>query len=267
MLKVDDISSFYPILYAFGLLVAAGFGLPIPEELPIIGAGIWVGSTPELGPYRWVALPVCILGVVLSDGVLYFIGLYYGTRLLEKRWVAKVVPPEKRSKIESNFLKYGVMALLFARLLPGLRTPIFITAGTMRLPYKRFLLADGIYAIPGVSLIFFLSYWFGQQFKELVDRAEHRVDQIKGLVILCVLVAVGVYLVMQFLRRPVSTGDPKELPLIGGVAAKIEEKREGSSPHVELAQQAPGTDGAPSPANDHAAGPLPSLPQSSASEK
>src|SRR5437762_2544017 len=67
----------------FSLLVAAGIGFPIPEELPIIGAGIWVGNMAELGPARWLILPVCIAGVVISDGLLYGVGRYFGPKLLE----------------------------------------------------------------------------------------------------------------------------------------------------------------------------------------
>ena len=44
-----------------------------------------------------------------------------------------------------------MLILLFARILPGIRSPIFLTAGIMKLSWQRFLLADGIYAVPGVS--------------------------------------------------------------------------------------------------------------------
>jgi len=126
-------------------------------------------------------------------------------------------------RIERNFQKYGVLILLFARVLPGIRSPIFITAGIMRLPLQRFLLADGIYAIPGVSLLFFLAYWFGNQFRDLVEWAERDiVDRMRPLIILSAIVAVGVYFLVHFLRRPVTTGDPKEIPIIGGpMAAKM----------------------------------------------
>ena len=41
-------------------------------------------------------------------------------------------------------------------------------AGIMKLPLPKFILADGIYAIPGVSLLFFLAWWFGDQFRDLL---------------------------------------------------------------------------------------------------
>ena len=43
------------------------------------------------------------------------------------------------------------------------------------------------------------------------------------LLIVLSILAVGLYLLVHFLRKPVSTADPEEVPLIGRqVAAKIE---------------------------------------------
>lgn len=191
----------------FVALVAAGIGFPIPEELPVVTAGIMVGHHDSHVRW-WIMLPVCIAGVVISDGLLYGMGRLWGPRLLNYRWVrTRLLPPERRQSIEGNFHRYGVKILLFARLMPGIRSPIFITAGIMRLPFTLFLLADGIYAIPGVSLLFFLGCWFTDQFMEVVKKAE----SMRPLIVVVVLVAVGSYLFYHFLNRPVLTGDPKEL--------------------------------------------------------
>ncbi len=202
-------SELYIYLCTFGLIMATGLGAPIPEEIPIVTAGALAGDG-RTDVRWWLLLPICILGVVVGDALLYILGRFFGTRLLNLTFVARLMPPEKRQRIESNFHRYGVKILLFARLLPGIRSPIFITAGIMRLPVRRFLLADGIYAIPGVSLLFFLAFWFTNSFKELVQHAEHHV---RHAVILGAIVVVAVYLIIHFLRRPVLTGDPQELPL------------------------------------------------------
>ena len=244
-------------------LVAAGLGFPIPEEIPIVTAGAWVGhasgdsadrvvpsvasalaASPDTGfpaaipwgglysvantelppPLRWwVMLPLCILGVVISDGLLYGVGRFWGPRLFEARWIKRVVSPEKRTRIEDNFHRYGVLVLLFARFLPTIRSPVFITAGIMRLSLTRFLLADGLYAIPGVSLLFFLAFWFGDQFRDLIYSAAGRVQAARPILILLGLAAVALYLFFHFLRHPVATGDPREeVPVIGGqLATKI----------------------------------------------
>src|SRR5947208_15650356 len=132
----------YFFLFTFLSLVAAGVGAPIPEELPVVLAGAHVdteGVREQYGVLRWLILPTCILGVVISDGLLYGVGRLYGTRLLETKFFTRLLPPAKRQEIEENFHKHGIKVLLFARLLPGIRSPIFIMAVVMKLPLRRFL--------------------------------------------------------------------------------------------------------------------------------
>ncbi len=279
-------TAFWVYLGVLGALVAAGVGVPIPEELPIVTAGAlaghqagepdtlvlhpehlavasaaphnafpgnlpWAGlvlscgadddsaiepvRVPNPKPLRWwILLPICILGVVMSDGLLYGIGRFWGVRLLRFPWMRRLLPQERFERIELNFQKYGVLILLFARVLPGIRSPIFLTAGIMRLSLKRFLFADGIYAIPGVSLLFFLAYWFTDQFRDLVISAEQKVDTIRPIIILSAIVAVGIYFVIHFWRRPVTTGDPAEIPIIGGpVAATIDLREQRKTLHLQ----------------------------------
>jgi membrane protein DedA with SNARE-associated domain len=165
-------------------------------------------------------LPVCIAGVILSDIILFSLGWWGGDRLFKYRWMARVLPPHRRRRTEENFHRYGVSILVFGRLMPGIRAPLFLTAGSMRLPLPRFLFADGLGAIVGNSFFFFLGYWLGDSVRILIESAEER---LKPILILVVIGLVVAYLLWHFLRHPVSTGDPKEVPLIGSqVASHIE---------------------------------------------
>jgi membrane protein DedA with SNARE-associated domain len=228
-------------LTIFCLLVAAGVGLPIPEEGPVVAAGVLVGKTDHGHPYWFIMLPVCIAGVVISDGLLYSIGRLYGPRLLAYRWVrTRLLPPEKRARIEDNFHRYGVKILLIARVLPGIRAPIFITAGIMRLTFWRFLLADGLYAIPGVSLLFTLAFWFTDQFREVFNRAE----KARPLIVVCVLAAVAGVAVYAFLKHPVPTGDPEELKDVPIIGRPVAERLESHSHPPEEKKEGKKTNGA-----------------------
>ncbi|MBY0526140.1 MAG: DedA family protein [Gemmataceae bacterium] len=212
---MHELSDFWPFFVTFGMLVAAGFGAPIPEEIPTVGAGVWVGSHPELGPLRWLILPVCFLGVLISDVMLYGIGRRWGPSIMKQRWAQKMIPPDTWGKIQANYHRHGITTLLLVRWIPAIRSPMFLSAGVMRLSLVRFVLADGIAVVFGHTVLFFLAWWFGDQFQELVERAEQRVDRLKPLIVVVALAAVGGFLMYHFLRRPVSTGDPKELPVIG----------------------------------------------------
>lgn len=238
---MPDFDLIRDLLIFFGIFVGAGFGLPIPEELAIVGAGLWTASQAHYGLYRWLMLPVCIIGVLIADCVLYGIGRFFGTRLLERGWLARMVPPAKRERIEQNFDRYGVNILLFGRLLPGIRAPLFIVAGTMRLSPPRFLLADGLGAVLGNGLLFFLAFWFGDQFKELIVGVEGEVSRARPILVLLAILGVGVFFLVHFLRRPVPTGDPEELPIIGHqVAVHID----SAASHKHGPAAGPSTNGA-----------------------
>lgn len=185
--------------------------VPMPEELPVVLGGALAGSG---AVSWWIMLPLCILAVVLGDGLLYAIGRLWGPHLKEYGWVKRrLLPPERLERIENNFKKHGIKILLFARLTPGIRSPIFFTAGLTRMSPARFFLADAIYAIPGVTLLFFLGYWFSGSMVSLLN---NEVAQIRHIIILVVILGVAGYVLYRFLRRPVVTGDPKEIPPLAG---------------------------------------------------
>ena len=54
-------------------LTLTGIGLPIPEEVPIVAAGI----ASRTGALHWYyALPACLVGALLGDSLMYSIGYF-----------------------------------------------------------------------------------------------------------------------------------------------------------------------------------------------
>jgi membrane protein DedA with SNARE-associated domain len=201
-------------------IIATGLGFPMPEELPVVVGGCLVHEYNATNYQWWLMLLVCICGVIVGDTCLYLIGRYAGVWLMHRPFIKKhVLPPERLVKISHNFKEYGVKILLFARLTPGIRAPIFITAGITKLPVAWFLLADGIYAIPGVTLLFCLGWWFTDNMVELIRQGE---SQVRSIVVLVVLAGVVVYFVYRHLRKPVVEGSPKEMPpVVGQVSSQV----------------------------------------------
>ncbi len=204
---MEDFLREWSYLGVFLGIVATGIGLPISEELPVVVGGLLVG----LEQARWwLMLPTCIIAVIIGDGFLYGIGRFFGPRLLQHPFLKKrLLPPERLQRIKDNFNRHGVKILLFARLTPGIRAPIFLTAGITHLSFLRFLLADAIYAIPGVSLLFFLGYAFTERMVTLIHE---EAEMVKSVIILVVVGAVAIYVAYRFLRKPMVTGDPHEMP-------------------------------------------------------
>jgi membrane protein DedA with SNARE-associated domain len=202
---------------AFSIL-ASGLGFPVPEEIPVLIGGAMVSYGEVNG---WIMLPVCIVSVVVGDCMLYCIGRFWGSKLAQIAFIRKhLLTPERFASIAANFQKYGVKILLFARFTPGIRTPIFLTAGITKLPVSKFLLADAIYAIPGVTFLYFLGYWFTGNIIDLVREGE---AVVRPIIMLVVLAGVGFYLIYRVWRKPVVTGNPTEMPpLVGPVTETLE---------------------------------------------
>lgn len=209
-------ADFWQYAGVFFALVGAAFGAPIPEEIPIATGGVLVSQAyyhPNETALCWqVMLPLCIFGVVLCDVILYGVGRKWGHWLIGRRWVQRrVLTPARFEKIKKNFHDYGIRILLITRFVPGVRTPVFLTAGIVRLPFRKFLLADAIYAIPGVNLIFWGAYFLTDSFILLL----REIEGYRNLAVVAILSFVAGFIAATFVRRPVSTGSPDDLPMFG----------------------------------------------------
>jgi membrane protein DedA with SNARE-associated domain len=198
-------------LGVFLALLGAGFGVPIPEEVPVLCAGVMVGH--ENTQLRWyVMLPVIIAGVVISDFVLYGAGRLWGRKLLDIGFVKRrILSPEKQAKLEENFAKHGIMVLLGVRLLPGVRAPAFVMAGIMRVPLTQFVIADAIYAIPLVNALFWTSYLLTDQMLEMFNK----VKEYETLLAVAILSMIaGIFIYKYVVGKRVSTGETEKVPTV-----------------------------------------------------
>lgn len=169
-------------------LFCTGIGIPpVPEEAGILYAAS-VAAVRDDVPL-WAAWPAASLGIIGADLVLYGIGYWLGPRVFEYRLVQRVVSTERRGRLEGHFQTHGVKFLLLARLLPPLRTGIFLMAGSIRYSLARFLIADVAYGVVGVGLVFFGG-------TALVAVA-HRYG---GWLVLLAALAVGGYLLFRYYR-------------------------------------------------------------------
>jgi membrane protein DedA with SNARE-associated domain len=218
MFNLPDIEEYFIVV---GTLFISCFGAPIPEEFVVVYGGVQVGlawGNPDSTLYWGIMLPLLIVSIVVLDGMLYVIGRTWGERLLQNPWIERnILPHQKRKQIEANFHEFGISILLFARLLPMARMPIFMMSGMMKLPVRKFLFADLIYAIPGVSVLFALGYWFGKDFDDWL----HRVKE-DPMFLIGTLLVVGIALFL-FIRskRHIATGDPHDVPVIGDQLAHM----------------------------------------------
>lgn len=176
-----------PYLFVFGILLLCGLGLPFPEDITLFAAGLSVYyGLSNLGTMILVAY----LGIIIGDSIIFFLGATLGRRLT-KIWIFKRLLPEERlNYVRAKFNKRGNGFIFMARFMPGLRAPIFFSAGMLHLPYRVFLFYDGLAALISVPVIIGLVYHFGDEFAYvvgLISRVEHGIFFVIATVILAVV--------------------------------------------------------------------------------
>ena len=195
-------------LAIFVVLVLTGSGLPIPEEVPVVAAGI-LSAHGQLNP--WLALACCVSGALVGDVVMYWIGFHFGRSVVrEHPWWAHFVKPEREAQIEKMIEKHGLKVFFLARFLVGLRSPVYLSAGILRVPFRRFLMIDLFCATVVIGVFFSLSYRFGTAITAWIHGAE------VGLwaIVVVVLAVVAVYYWRRRRRRAVEA-EPEPSPCSG----------------------------------------------------
>jgi membrane protein DedA with SNARE-associated domain len=178
----------------FLVLLGAGLGLPVPEEVPVVAGG----ALAQAGVVRWwIALPVCVLGVLCGDVVLYTVGHHWGERILEWTVVRRVLSPEREARLKAAYHRHGVKIIFLARHLMGVRAAAFLTAGIVRLGFVRFLVVDTLAALVSVPLGFGLAVLFTDQ----LARALAEVHRIERWLALYALLALAVWLALVAWRQ------------------------------------------------------------------
>ena len=176
----------------FLVLLAAGLGVPIPEEVPIVAAGV-LSRTAVLR--WWISLPVCLVGVLSADAILYWVGHHWGERVLNWRLVRLVLSPAREAQLTQAFQNHGVKIVFTARHVMGLRTAVFLTAGIVRVGFWKFFAIDAAAALLGVPFSFGLAFVFADQV-ERVFADVHRIE--RWLALLAVVgIAVGVTIAVR----------------------------------------------------------------------
>lgn len=135
-------------------LYCTGIGLPPCPEEAGIGYAAWLTAV-HPNVHWWWAWPAAGVGVLCADLTLYGVGRWCGPRLFEYRWVQRIIKPDRRRRFEHLFHSHGIKILLTARLLPPLRTGVFVVAGALSFSFIQFVIADAVYAVLGVGLLFF----------------------------------------------------------------------------------------------------------------
>src|SRR5918995_4459302 len=102
---VADLIERFTYAAIFLVLFVAGLGVPIPEEAPILAAGVLASQ--EVIRW-WLALVVCFVGVMSGDIALYWIGHHWGEHIMDWRLTRLVLTPDRERMVVAAYRRHGV---------------------------------------------------------------------------------------------------------------------------------------------------------------
>jgi membrane protein DedA with SNARE-associated domain len=195
-------SGIFAYLTVFALLLAGALGLPVPEDLALIAAGVLI----HLDQAHYLIMgAVCYIGIIIGDTIIYRIGYMTGPTLFRKRWFRRLVTSSRLHSIRSGLERRTFSTIFVARHLFYLRTASFLICGAVRLDFKRFLVCDLIAALITTPLMLFLGCLFGEHVNEILEWIERT-----KIVLAVGGVVVAVVLVTRWRRRRKMSGESIE---------------------------------------------------------
>lgn len=217
------------------VLLAAGLGTPIPEDVPLAFSGFLCNKkysplkaivpvtpadtqgdmddsdsdtmpdavipTVDLTarvPHVYLMIAAGMIGVLAGDSMVFFFGRR-GMRgkSFVARHLQKVLHSKRREKVERHFANHGNWTVFTGRFFPGARSIVFAFAGMSKMSYARFVMIDGMAAAISVPLFVLIGFFFAANIEHLFDRINH----VKHIVIPCVLVVMIGALVFYLVRK------------------------------------------------------------------
>ncbi|TDW86447.1 MULTISPECIES: DedA family protein [Kribbella] len=180
-------SSWWIYLALWGFAALDGFFPAIPSETLVVTAGVFAAAGE---PNLYAVIVVAAVGAFMGDHISYALGRGAGGRMLDR-----MTPGTRRYAAvlwaRQALAERGGLVLVVARYVPGGRTAVTLTMGSVRYPLRQF---SGFAALAAVSWGIYCSlvgYIGGKAFED---------NPLKG-VVLGIGLALAVTLVVEVVRH------------------------------------------------------------------
>lgn len=167
---------------------------PLPSELIMPLAG-YTAARGEIT--LWGAILAGTIGSLIGQLPLYYLGKIAGEERL-KKWAEKygawlTVSPDEITHAKQWFDKHGNKAVLFGRIVPGVRSFVSIPAGMANMPMGKFLAYSAVGKLAWTALLAYLGSLLGERYDI--------VEKYLGPATYIVLGGIALYIVFSVIKR------------------------------------------------------------------
>jgi membrane protein DedA with SNARE-associated domain len=186
------------VLYLVMALAAAAENVfpPLPTDM-VVAFGSWIaarGSGSALGAFltAW-------LGNVAGAAGMYVVGRRHGAGWLRRHFPV-MANAENEARLRAMYARYGVLALVVSRFLPGVRALVPPFAGALRLPAAAAIGATAVASAVWYGAISYLAFTAGADWA-VVSRAIARSGRVAAIAAAVVVAAIALIVLLRRRRR------------------------------------------------------------------
>ena len=165
---IGDLLKQYGYLVGFALIYIEESGPPlfIPGDAFLLYVGHRLPRNVPVFLFAWLGF---VVAVTFGATNLYVISRRYGRRLLEHRFAGLLhLTPARLEQAEQSFRRWGAWALIFGRHIPGLRVPLTVAAGVLKLPYRIFAVSVAVSSAAWAGTFLLLGLLFGNSIERSI---------------------------------------------------------------------------------------------------
>jgi membrane protein DedA with SNARE-associated domain len=230
------------------MIMVESLGIPVPGEIALVTAAVLATQHKMALSPAWIAASASA-GAIAGDSMGYLIGHRAGSPLFD--WLGRKFPrhfgPGHVALAERVFTRHGVWAVFFGRFIALLRIFAGPLAGSLRMPYGRFLLANATGGIVWATGITYLIWFLGVAAEKWMSRLSWL-----GLVA-AVLVGLGITLLIRRKTRTLVSQAEAKAEAEAEARAEMQAGAEAAPTGTQPTPQAPSGAGAPAGAGAQAA--------------
>lgn len=191
MAFLQSLQGFPAYALLFALLFSCGIGAPINEDILLLAAAALT--------LKGVMAPVPLMvvawfGLVAGDALVFHWGHRFGARLLRHRYAARIVSEARLASMQDTMRRYGPAYIFVVRFMPGVRTPLFFAAGSLKMPYRHLFIFDGAAALVELPLLVYGVRYVGGRWQEILALMQ----RFQGVLVpVSILLVVGIWLLAR----------------------------------------------------------------------
>ena len=181
------------VLVFLNVLLERG-GLPIPAVPTLLVAGALAVGQANWGAAAFVLAAIACL---IADLAWYYAGRAYGGRIMRLVCKISLSPDSCVSNTQLRFERWGLMAIAFAKFVPGLSTIAPPLAGATRMRLRRYIWVTSLGSLLWVGTFMAIGAVAAPQIMALLPH----LAQLGGRALLVLALLLALYILLKWLER------------------------------------------------------------------